>query len=234
MVCAAEIPDDARLYGGWVDDFAQDVRRALADHADPAKAPGMRAYMKSTLPFLGAQKAARTKALRPLFADTEFDHDSLVATATALWDGAHYREQRYAALALLRVPRYQRLLTPADAPLLRHLITTGAWWDLVDEIATKLVSPLRRDLHIRGWARDDDMWIRRSAILCQIGAKHDTDRELLAEVITVNSTDRRFWITKAIGWALRDYAYADPDWVRQFVASNDLAVLSVREATKHL
>lgn len=215
-------------------DFAEDVRRALADNADPARAPGMQAYMKSTLPFLGAQKAVRTKALRPLFAATDFDHDSLLGTVTGLWDGAHYREERYAALALLRVPRYQRLLTPADAPLLRHLITTGAWWDLVDETATKLVGPLRVGLDMRAWATDEDLWIRRSAILCQIGAKDEADPDLLADVIEPNTADRTFWITKAIGWALRDYAYTDPDWVRDFVASHDLAPLSVREATKHL
>ena len=60
------------------------------------------------------------------------------------------------------------------------------------------------------------------------------DAVLLTDCIEPNTTDRRFWITKAIGWALRDYAYAQPEWVRAFVDSHELAPLSVREATKHL
>ncbi len=93
---------------------------------------------------------------------------------------------------------------------------------------------IRTELDIRGWAVDDDMWIRRAAILCQVGAKEGTDPALLRDAIEPNAADRRFWITKAIGWALRDYAYVDPDWVRRFVSGHELAPLSVREATKHL
>jgi 3-methyladenine DNA glycosylase AlkD len=211
-----------------------EVTAALSAVADPAKAPGMQAYMKSQMPFLGVQKAARTRALRPVFAATSLDHPALINAARELWDDAQYREQRYAALALLRVPRYQRLLGVPDEAFLRHLISSGAWWDLVDEIATKLVRPIRAELDIRGWAVDDDMWIRRAAILCQVGAKAGTDPALLRDAIEPNAADRRFWITKAIGWALRDYAYVDPEWVRRFVSGHDLAPLSVREATKHL
>jgi 3-methyladenine DNA glycosylase AlkD len=211
-----------------------EVTAALSAAADPAKAPGMQAYMKSQLPFLGVQKAARTRALRPVFAATALDHPALITAARELWDDAQYREQRYAALALLRVPRYQRLLGGPDVDLLRHLISSGAWWDLVDEIATKLVRPMRTEVDIQGWAVDDDMWIRRAAILCQVGAKGGTDPALLRDAIEPNTADRRFWITKAIGWALRDYAYVDPEWVRRFVSGHELAPLSVREATKHL
>lgn len=188
--------------------------------------------MKSEMPCLGVQKVARTKALSAVFAATDLNRQQWLAAAGSLWDNAKYREERYAALALLR--RHSDWLTPADEPFLRHLITTGAWWDLVDEIATKLVGPVRAGLDIRAWARDENLWIRRAAILCQIGAKDATDPDLLAEVIGSNTADRTFWITKAIGWALRDYAYTDPNWVRRFVASHTLAPLSIREATKHL
>ncbi len=216
-------------------DLVDGVREALRASADPEKAGAMQAYMKSEMPFLGIQKGSRTKALRPVFADSDLDHDALVEAATRLWDGAEYREERYAALALLRVPKYRRMLTSADEPLLRHLITTGAWWDLVDETATKLVGPLRDDLDVRAWARDENIWIRRAAIICQVGGRgRTTDRDLLADAIEVNLGDRTFWITKAIGWALRDYAYSDPAWVADFVVGHDLAPLSAREATKHL
>ena len=211
--------------------FVDDVRAALAEMAEPAKAPDMQRYMKSQMPYLGVQKSRLTTVVKRMTKAAHLDREQRLAAAAELWDHAEYREHRYAALAVLRAGP----LEPSDEPLLRHLITTGAWWDLVDETATHLVGPLRTYLDIRGWAVDDDMWIRRAAIICQVGSKgRSTDPNLLADCIEPNLGDRTFWITKAIGWALRDYAYADPQWVRAFVDSHDLAPLSVREAIKHL
>lgn len=207
-------------------ELVADIRSALREAADPEKAPGMQAYMKSAMPFLGVQKGPRTRALRPLL-KAALTRDEWLVTATTLWDEAQYREERYAALALLRSRPW-----PVPESLLRHLVVTGAWWDLVDEIATKLLHP--DEVDVRVWATDDDLWLRRAAIICQVGRKRDTDTGLLAEVIVANVSDRRFWITKAIGWALRDYAYTDPDWVRAFVSAHELAPLSRREAMKHL
>ena len=82
---------------------------------------------------------------------------------------------------------------------------------------------------IREWAVADDLWVRRTAIICQVGAKDRCDQALLAEAIEANldgSTrttpavspyGREFFIRKAIGWALRDHARTDPDWVVAFV-----------------
>jgi 3-methyladenine DNA glycosylase AlkD len=181
------------------------------------------------MPFLGVRKTELTRRVVRMAKD--LDRDVMLTTVGELWDGAEYREERYAALAVLRAGT----LTRQDEPLLRHMITSGAWWDLVDEIATKLVRPLRHQVDIRAWAVDDDMWIRRAGVICQVGGRgRDTDPDLLCDVIEPNTGDRRFWITKAIGWALRDYAYQNPQWVRDFVQSHDLAPLSVREAMKHL
>jgi 3-methyladenine DNA glycosylase AlkD len=211
--------------------LVDEINATLRDMADPAKAPDMQKYMKSQMPYLGAQKSRLTQVVRRMTKAATLDREQRLAVASELWDQAEYREQRYAALAVLRAGP----LDPTDEPLLRHLITSGAWWDLVDETAIHLVGPLREELDIRAWATDDDIWIRRAAIICQVGKKgRATDPDLLTDCIEPNSADRRFWITKAIGWALRDYAYAQPEWVRAFVDSHELAPLSVREATKHL
>ncbi len=209
-------------------DLADEVQQALAAAADPSKAANMQKYMKSEMPFLGVQRGPLKTALRPLLR-RRLPRDQVMAAATDLWDGATYREHRYAALALLRT----QTLAMSDEPLLRHLITTGAWWDLVDETATKLVGPLRAELDLRGWALEENVWIRRSAIICQVGNR-PKDPDLLRATIEPNTSDRTFWITKAIGWALRDYAYEDPGWVRSFLSTHELAPLSVREASKHL
>ena len=89
---------------------------------------------------------------------------------------------------------------------------------------------------MREWATDDDRWLRRTAVICQVGAKDRTDLDLLSHAIEANLDDRDFFLRKAIGWALRQHARTDPDWVRAFVAAHDdrLSGLSRREALKHL
>jgi 3-methyladenine DNA glycosylase AlkD len=118
---------------------------------------------------------------------------------------------------------------------------TGAWWDLVDELTRPVGAVLRAvgppaASVVRAWSTDDDLWLRRAAILCQLGARAGTDRVLLADCIAPNLADREFFIRKAIGWALRDLARTDPVWVAAYVraAGDRLSPLSRREATKHL
>ena len=138
----------------------------------------------------------------------------------ALWDDATHREQRYAALAFARHRRARAWLDVAALDLHRHLVVTGAWWDLVDEIAQHLVGPVLADHRvattpvIRRWATDADLWVRRTAVICQLRHRADTDVVLLRHAIDANVDDTTFWLRKAIGWALRQYARTDPDWVR--------------------
>lgn len=89
---------------------------------------------------------------------------------------------------------------------------------------------------MRAWAVEDDLWLRRAALLCQLTHKEDTDRELLRYVIQANVDDTSFWLRKAIGWALRQFARTDPDWVREEVARLEprISGLSRREALKHV
>ena len=131
---------------------------------------------------------------------------------------------------------------PGSLPLYRHLVVTGAWWDLVDETAAHLVGGVlgghRADTTpvVRSWSRDDDLWLRRTSVLAQLRHRADTDTGLLRDVIEANVDDTSFWLRKAIGWALRSYAATDPDWVRAEVArlGPRLSGLSRREAIKHL
>jgi 3-methyladenine DNA glycosylase AlkD len=225
---------------GVSEPILHDVRSQLAQAGDPQRAQAQQAYMRSSMPFRGvpvpqARRLSRAVCARHLLADQA----SWEATIRALWDDAAYREERYAALALARYPRYRSWLTPEVLPLCRHLVVTGAWWDLVDEASHLVGAVHRRDpaataTTLRRWARDEDMWLRRVAVISQLDSGQDTDRDLLSDVLTANLADREFFIRKACGWALRQYARTDPQWVRAFAASHEMSGLTRREATKHL
>jgi 3-methyladenine DNA glycosylase AlkD len=220
------------------------VRRELAAAADPAKAPGMQAYMKSAMPFHGVQAPAQRRIFRAVLAGHPVgSFAAWRATVLALWREAGHREERYAAVALACDRRYRAHRTSMAAlPLYRELVVTGAWWDLVDSVATHPVAELLAERRapmtraLRGWSRAPDRWLRRAAIICQVNAKAGTDLELLYACIEPNLAERDFFIRKAIGWALRAYARTDPDEVAGYVRANQerLSPLSRREALRHL
>ncbi|MFJ1765865.1 DNA alkylation repair protein [Amycolatopsis sp. NPDC088138] len=218
------------------------VRTGLAELADPVKAPVMQAYMKSAMPFRGVAKPERSVLLKRVFADHILpDRVTYSATVLALWREAEFREERYAALDLSGYREYRRWQDPGLIPMYEEMIVTGAWWDHVDELAIRRVGPILRSARgkvtpiMLRWAADPDLWRRRTAIICQVGAKEDTDTDLLTRAIEPAIAEPEFFLRKGIGWALRDYAKTSPDWVRSFVDDHpDLSGLSRREALKHI
>jgi 3-methyladenine DNA glycosylase AlkD len=211
------------------------IRRELAARADSSKATDMQAYMKSAMPFLGVQKPGRREVARIVFpAYPLHGFEAWRDTVLQLWREATYREERYMAIALARDRRYRSHRTMAALPLYEELIVTGAWWDLVDEVATRLVGELELERFLRSWSTDADMWKRRTAIIAQITRKDRTDAQLLFDCIEPNRADREFFIRKAIGWALREYSKVDPDGVEQYCATHELSPLSRREALRRL
>ena len=221
------------------------VRTALAARAEPERAASQQRYMKSAMPYYGVGSAGQREALKPVWAALDLPGaDAWRAAAADLWDTATHREERYAAIDLLRRPRYAawaRIPDAATVALLRHIITTGAWWDYVDAVASHCVGDLLRadpatmTPIVRGWAHEDDLWLRRTAIISQLFSQDATDLDLLTEAIEASVHDPDFFARKAIGWALRQHARTDPAWVLDYVARHpELSGLSRREALKHL
>jgi 3-methyladenine DNA glycosylase AlkD len=195
----------------------------------------MRAYMKSSMPFRGVQKPGRTEIARAVFAAYPLaGFEAWRDAVLQLWREATYREERYLAIALARDARYRSHRTVAALPLYEELIVTGAWWDFVDEVATRLVGELDVAPVMREWALVEDMWKRRTAIIHQIARRDGTDAQLLFECIEPNRGDREFFIRKAIGWALREYAKVDAGAVERYCATHELSPLSRREALRNL
>ncbi len=146
------------------------------------------------------------------------------------------------AIELAGYPAYREFRTLDALPMYEEMITSGAWWDYVDSIASHRLGELlrRHPAKMRGvlrkWAKSDDIWKRRSAILAQLGFKGDTDLVLLYDCIRPSLGASEFFLRKAIGWALRQYAWTDAKEVARYVAEHEdrLSTLSKREALKNL
>jgi 3-methyladenine DNA glycosylase AlkD len=223
--------------------LAERLRARLAALADPVRAPQMQRYMKSAMPYLGVATVPRRVVCKAVFAGLSWpDGMAWAADVHALWRDAVYREERYCAIELTGLRAARRFQTMAVLSLYEEMIVTGAWWDYVDELASRRLwdilraEPVPMKAAMRDWAHCDDMWKRRSAILCQIRSKAKTDRALLADCIAPSLASKEFFLRKAIGWALRSFAHTDPAWVRAYVADQAarLSGLSKREALKHI
>jgi 3-methyladenine DNA glycosylase AlkD len=219
------------------------VRAGLEGAADAERALRMQQYMKSDMPFYGVPAPAQRVILREAFGDHPLaSAEDWRDTVAALWREATHREERYAAIELAKRGSYRRFRDRDALPLYEEMVVTGAWWDYDDTIASNLLGELLASdrewmsARMRRWARDPQLWKRRAAILSQLKRREATDTALLEDCIAPNFEDRDFFIRKAIGWALRQYAKHDPDWVRSCVAAHEgeLSGLSRREAMKHL
>lgn len=202
------------------------IDTALRPLADPARAVGMSAYMRGQFPFLGIPTPARRAAVKEVLRGhrTAVDRDLV----EECWTAAE-REFQYVACDHLRdVP-----LGPEDVGWLRSLVVRKSWWDTVDALA-KPIGRAATAEQMRAWARDGELWVRRVAILHQLGRRQATDEVLLAEIIEANLGSGEFFIDKAIGWALREYAKTAPGWVQDFLAAHEVSALTRREASKHL
>jgi 3-methyladenine DNA glycosylase AlkD len=204
---------------------------------DPERAEAMAAYMRGQFAFLGipspAQRALTREVLAGLPRPAE---DDLREVAEGCW-ALPEREYQYFACGWLR--RHARACSAGFLPAARYLVTTKPWWDTVDALAAHLVGPLVT-AHpalvstMDDWVEDDDLWLVRTAILYQLRYREATDAARLFRYCTRQAGHRDFFIRKAIGWALREYAKTDPAAVRSYVETHRLAPLSVREALKNL
>lgn len=207
--------------------------------ADPVHARSAAAYTQHVAPFLGIPTPRRRALSRTVLEGTARPGETdCAAIALRCW-ALPEREYHYFAADYLR--RHVARCSSGFVPVLRHLLTTEPWWDTVDTLAAHVAGPmvaadpdLRRTMD--EWIEDDDLWIVRTALLHQLRFKEATDARRLFAYCLRRADHPDFFVRKAIGWCLREYAKTDPRAVRGFVdhARGRLSPLSVREATKHL
>lgn len=217
----------------------EEAAELLSAEADPVRAENMASYMKTDMAFYGVSSPARRQIVKQLAGFAPATVDEYRSQVTALWEQPH-REEKY--LAIDWAKRHRAFVTFENIDLFERMITEGAWWDFIDDIAANLVGTVvRADLDrmrpvLERWLTGDDLWLRRTVIICQLKSKEKTDTALLFDACERAAHERDFFIRKAIGWALRQHSRVAPDAVRGFVEGHrdDLSGLSLREATKYL
>lgn len=214
--------------------------RELSNRADAEKAAGMAAYLKTDMPFYGVQKKGRTEVFRLIKRDIPIpDNSAYRAAIEALWEQPH-REEKYLAIGIAKT--YRDFVTFDNIDLYRRLIVEGAWWDFVDEVAINCVGIIylnerkRTEPTIETWIDDEVMWLRRTSLISPIKHKAETDHKMLFDHCLRRAHEKEFFIRKAIGWTLREYAKTEPERVRGFLSEHrdEWSGLSLREAAKHL
>lgn len=215
----------------------EDLKVSLEQIRDDERAIGMAKYMKNQFPFLGIQTPMRRKAVATLFREAKVSKGPIDwELIYKLWE-MDEREYQYVAIDYLK--RAKKCLIPDHLVTLKQLIMTKSWWDTVDIMASHLVGYIVKTYPqctaiMDEWIDDSNMWVRRSAILHQLSYKEDTDEEKLFNYCKKHGDDKEFFIAKAIGWALREYAKTNPEAVLHFVENTPLQNLSKREALKHI
>jgi 3-methyladenine DNA glycosylase AlkD len=221
--------------------FVHTVEHALMPLADEAKAQGMKAYLLNQFEFLGLAAPVRRAAVKEIGKVKWQSSAELLATAELLWQKPE-REYRYTAVDLLR--QHSAQLNVNDLPALQALLLRDAWWETVDGLSAVIADVMHVAVQQKPsaavtmdvWLKHPIHWVRRSAMLHQLGRRLDTDTKRLFGYAAQLADEKEFFIRKAIGWALRDYARWNPQAVTDFLVEhrNTLSALTVREAAKHL
>ena len=214
------------------------LKTLFEQNANPANAGAMKKYMRDQFDYLGIKTPQNAALQKEFFAEHGLPSVSeLDVLLRDLWS-LPQREFQYVAVGLLA--RFNQQIPGKFIKTIEYLLVTKSWWDTVDTIAGGTVGvhfrrfPAVRETYLARWRASDNFWLRRTAILFQLNYKGATDFDLLCEIIRENLGSKEFFINKAIGWSLRQYARIDPKAVTQFVKATPLHPLSRREAMKHL
>ena len=221
----------------------KEIENIYKSHADPERAKKMAAYMRNNFEFYGLPAGFRRELSKAYIKEGKKAKSINWDLLTELFSNS-YREINYLGLDLLKGQSH--LLTIGDFENLVGLAKIRPWWDTIDNIDSIIGGLGYGDKvfeeKILDLSSNDNFWLRRIAIGHQRKYKDQTDPDLLAKIIEINlnilakDKDEKFFIDKAIGWALREYSKTNPAWVRSFLTDRPklFSPLTTREASKYL
>ena len=213
------------------------LKSLLIDFSTPEKKLPMEKYMKNLFPYIGVTSPNRSTLMKVFNqAWTPKTHQELIDWVKLLWDTPE-REFQYIAMETFH--KHKKLWIESDIETIEYIMTNKSWWDSIDFIAANIVGdyfkkyPSTVENTLEKWIQSPNMWVNRTAIICQLKYRDKTDTNWLEKAILPHIGSKEFFHQKAIGWALRQYARTNLDWVTEFVNAHPLKPLSRREAFKH-
>jgi 3-methyladenine DNA glycosylase AlkD len=219
--------------------FILALENAFEVNQNPENAFAMAKYMKNNFPFFGIKTEERRRIFKEIWKENKNEvAENAREIALELYSKPQ-REFQYCAIEIL-IKELKGNYKKDDIQLIEKLISDNSWWDSVDTIAKYILGeyllefPLETKNVIERFSRSENMWLSRSAILFQLGYKQKTSADLLFSECLKHSHSKEFFIQKAIGWALREYAKSNPEDVKEFVKTNTLKPLSKKEALKNM
>lgn len=219
--------------------FILALENTFKQNENPENAFAMAKYMKNNFPFFGIKTQERRRIFKEIWKENKEEVSANAREIALDLYSKPEREFQYCAIEIL-IKELQGNYKKEDIQLIEKLISDNSWWDSVDTIAKYnlgeylLEFPLETKKVIERFSNSTNMWLNRSAILFQLGYKQKTSADLLFSECLKHSHSKEFFIQKAIGWALREYAKSNPEDVQEFVKTNTLKPLSKKEALKNM
>nr|WP_315157500.1 DNA alkylation repair protein [uncultured Flavobacterium sp.] len=219
--------------------FISTLEKAFKENGNTENAIAMSKYMKNNFSFFGIKTDERRRIFKTVWTENQKEVFENTREIALLLYSKKEREMHYCALEIL-IKNIKNNYQTEDIQLIGTLIIRNSWWDSVDVISKFILGgylqqfPLETDNVISHFSNSDNMWLNRSAILFQLGYKQKTNFDLLKLLSEKHKGSTEFFIQKAIGWALREYAKTNPEAVKDFVSVSNLKKLSEREALKNL
>lgn len=218
--------------------YTEELIKQYSQHIDLDYASWSKNYMRNQFEFLGIRTPIRRKLTKQFLKDYGIPtKENLPALIFTLWE---HPEREYQKAALDILEQVKKTLIPDDMKWLSSLLINKSWWDTVDVISPNIMGHMFKSYpelipqYADQWIMDDNFWLQRAALLFQLHYKNTTDEERLFQYILSRADSEEFFVQKAIGWVLREYAKTNPTGVKEFVTSNELKPLSKREALKNL
>jgi len=219
--------------------FINTLELAFKKNSNPENAFAMSKYMKNNFPFFGIKTEDRRRIFKEIWKQNKNKVAENVREIALELYSKPEREFHYCAIEIL-IKELKGNYKKEDIQLIEKLILKNSWWDSVDTIAKNILGeyllefPSETKNVIARFSKSDNMWLNRSAILFQLGYKQKTDADLLFSESLKQAHSKEFFIQKAIGWALREYAKSNPEAVKEFVKTSNLKPLSTKEALKNI
>ena len=219
--------------------FISSLEAAFQEKSNPDNAFAMAKYMRNHFSFFGIKTEERRRVFKEVWKENKKEVGGNPRKIALELYSKPQRELQYCAIEIL-IKQLKGDYKKEDIQLIEKLISTNSWWDSVDTIAKNILGqylleyPLEIENVITPFSNSENIWLNRSAILFQLGYKQKTNFELLKSECEKHKNKNDFFIRKAIGWALREYAKTNSEAVKNYVDSSDLKPLSKKEALKNI